>query len=129
MGPQGRQSARLSLQSSELAPPAPLPTSECVPPLRSKGGTHFFAGEGAVGANSDEGTDTLELQVKFLYDWAPWGHKCEQTLYTCMYPIYVYQGSLLPDPTFFHPGSELFSSRIRNKELKYFNTKKMVSKL
>jgi hypothetical protein len=30
----------------------------------------------------------------------------------------------IPDPTFFHPGSELFPSRIRIKELKYFNPKK-----
>jgi hypothetical protein len=32
--------------------------------------------------------------------------------------------SRIPDPTFFHPGSELFPSRIRIKEFKYFNPKK-----
>jgi hypothetical protein len=32
--------------------------------------------------------------------------------------------SRIPDPTFFHPGS-----RIRIKDFKYFNPKKMVSKL
>jgi hypothetical protein len=30
----------------------------------------------------------------------------------------------IPDPTFFHPGSELFPSRIRIKDFKYFNPKK-----
>jgi hypothetical protein len=31
--------------------------------------------------------------------------------------------SWIPDPTFFHPGSEFFPSRIRIKEFKYFNSK------
>jgi hypothetical protein len=38
----------------------------------------------------------------------------------------------IPDPTFFHPGSELSPSRILIKEFKYFNpkkSKKMVPKL
>jgi hypothetical protein len=39
----------------------------------------------------------------------------------------------IPDPTFFHPGSELSPSRIRIKKFKYFippkKPKKMVSKL
>jgi hypothetical protein len=57
------QSARLSLQSSELALPAPSPASKCCPsPFWFQGGgTHSLAGEGAGGANSDEGTDTLVL--------------------------------------------------------------------
>ncbi len=40
--------------------------------------------------------------------------------------IYQCCGSLMfiPDPTFFHPGSELSPSRIRIKEFKYFNPKK-----
>jgi hypothetical protein len=33
-------------------------------------------------------------------------------------------GMFIPDQTFFHPGSELSPSRIRIKELKYFNPKK-----
>jgi hypothetical protein len=33
-------------------------------------------------------------------------------------------GMFFPDPTFFHPGSELSPSRIRIKEFKYFNPKK-----
>jgi hypothetical protein len=39
----------LSLPSSELGPPAPSPTSECVPPLEPKsgGGQHSLVGEGA----------------------------------------------------------------------------------
>ena len=51
----------------------------------------------------------------------------------------VYPKSRIPDPTFFHPGSQIRpvsipdpGSRIRIKEFKYFNTKKtkkMVSKL
>ncbi len=42
-------------------PLTPSPVSECChppPPFGSKG-AHSLAGEGAVGANSDEGTDTL----------------------------------------------------------------------
>jgi hypothetical protein len=42
--------ARLSLQSSELAPPAHSPASECFP---------LAVGGGGGGANSDEGTNTL----------------------------------------------------------------------
>ncbi len=57
------QSTRLSLQSSKLARPAPTPTSECVTPLRCRGGTHSLVGEGARGANSDKETDTLVLYV------------------------------------------------------------------
>jgi hypothetical protein len=47
---QSIQSDRLSLQSSELAPPAPL----------QEGDTLACEG-GGEGANSDEGTDTLVL--------------------------------------------------------------------
>jgi hypothetical protein len=54
------QSARLSLQTSELAPTSPA--TECCPPLGSRGGgTHLLAGEGAGKASWDEGTDTLLL--------------------------------------------------------------------
>jgi hypothetical protein len=51
---------RLSLQSSELAP---SPASECCPPLvpGSRGGGQTRSREGAGGANSGEGTDTLVL--------------------------------------------------------------------
>jgi hypothetical protein len=46
-----------------LSPP-PHPASECCPPLfGSKGGTNSLGGEGAGGANSDEGTGTLVLYV------------------------------------------------------------------
>ncbi len=48
-GVQSRQSARLSLQSSELAPPAPSPAGECCPhpSLAPRGGgTHSLAGRG-----------------------------------------------------------------------------------
>ncbi len=51
-----RSQSRQSAQLSELAPPAPSPA-----PLWLHGGTHPLAGEGAVGANSDEGTDILVL--------------------------------------------------------------------
>ncbi len=51
------QSARLFLQSSELAPLAPSTEGESCPyPLWLRGGTHSLAGEGAVGANSDKGS-------------------------------------------------------------------------
>jgi hypothetical protein len=33
-------------------------------------------------------------------------------------------GMFTPDPTFYHPDSELSPSRIRIKEFKYFNPKK-----
>ncbi len=56
--PQSIQSARLSLQSSELAP---LTHKRVLPPLWFPGGTHWLAGEGVGGANSDEGTDNLVL--------------------------------------------------------------------
>jgi hypothetical protein len=47
MSPQSRQSARLSLQSSELAPPLPRPAKECCAPLSmGGGGTHSLVGEG-----------------------------------------------------------------------------------
>jgi hypothetical protein len=62
-----RQSARLSLQSSEVGPPVPSPASECCPPLWFRGGgTHSLSEEGAQVANSDEGTDTLGI-VYSLY--------------------------------------------------------------
>jgi hypothetical protein len=55
-----RKSARLSLKSSEVAPPA---RESCPPsPLLPGGEAHSLAGEGAEGAKSDEGTDTLVLQ-------------------------------------------------------------------
>jgi hypothetical protein len=55
------QSARLSLQSSELGPtpPPPHPQASVSPPLVPGGGTHSLAGEGVGGPNSDEGTDTV----------------------------------------------------------------------
>jgi hypothetical protein len=61
--PQSRQSARLSLQSSELAPHPSSPSECCPPPFGSGGGggAYSLAGEGAGGAKSDEGTDTLVL--------------------------------------------------------------------
>ncbi len=62
-GAQSIQSARLSLQSSELTPPAPSLASECYPPppFDPKGDTLAIGKEGLGGANSDEGTDTLGL--------------------------------------------------------------------
>jgi hypothetical protein len=64
--PQSRQSAWLSLQSSELVP-RPLTRKRASegpppPPLIPRWETHSPAGEGAGGAHSsDEGTDTLVL--------------------------------------------------------------------
>jgi hypothetical protein len=61
--PQSTQSAMLSLQSSELAPLALSPLSDCFPspPFGSRRGIHSLAGEVSEGANSEEGTDTLVL--------------------------------------------------------------------
>jgi hypothetical protein len=60
--PQSRQSARLSLQSSELGPQPPHSQGECAPPsLRFREGTHSLAGGGVGGPNSDEGTGTVVL--------------------------------------------------------------------
>jgi hypothetical protein len=59
------QNARLSLQLSKLAPPTSLPPSNCCPPppplVPGEWGEHSLAGEGAKGANTDEGTDTVVL--------------------------------------------------------------------
>ncbi len=45
--PQSRQSARFSLQSSKLAPPAPSAASECRPsPLGPRGEAHSSGGRG-----------------------------------------------------------------------------------
>ncbi len=50
---QSRRSARLSLQSSELAPPAaPLHPQTSVAPPPPKGGTHSLAGEESVAGGS-----------------------------------------------------------------------------
>jgi hypothetical protein len=58
---QNRQSARLSLPSSELTPPPPHPQAS-VPPFGSRGGHTRLRERGAGGGgNSDEGTDTLVL--------------------------------------------------------------------
>jgi hypothetical protein len=61
--PQGRQSARLSLQSSALAPLPPHPLESVAkppPPPGSKGG-----GDTLACARIDEGTDTLVLYSRF----------------------------------------------------------------
>jgi len=56
--PDPSQSARLSLQSFELAPPAPSPASECcLPPWFRRGGQTRLREKGA---NSDEGTDNTD---------------------------------------------------------------------
>jgi hypothetical protein len=66
--PQSIQSARLSLQSSELAPSPPDPQASVVlSPCGSGGGTHSLVGEGAGGANSDEGTDTMHCSLGIGY--------------------------------------------------------------
>ncbi len=58
------QSARLSVQSSELGPPNPSPAISVVPlPFGSKGGDTLACGGG--GPNSNEGTDTLVLYVHY----------------------------------------------------------------
>jgi hypothetical protein len=62
--PQSRQSARLSLQSSGLAPPAHSPATRkpvFPPSLGGGGGVTIAGGRGGGGANSDEGTGTLVL--------------------------------------------------------------------
>ncbi len=51
---------RVSVPSSELAPPAQSPASECVPPLGGRG-QHSLAGEGAGGANTDDWRESLAL--------------------------------------------------------------------
>jgi hypothetical protein len=65
---QRRESARLSLHSSELDPPIPSPAGECCTPLRSRGGAHSLAGKEMGGPNSDEGTDTV---VSYVYSIIP----------------------------------------------------------
>ncbi len=56
------QITRVPVPSSELAPPAPSPPSECVPPLEPRGGgQHSLAVEGAGGANLDDWRESLAL--------------------------------------------------------------------
>jgi hypothetical protein len=63
---QSIQSARLSVQSSELGPPTPSPASECCSPfLGPRRETNSLAGEEVEGPNPDEGTDTLVLYVYY----------------------------------------------------------------
>ncbi len=64
---QSRQSTRLFLQSSGLGPPPPSPVGERVPPPSWPGGD-VLAGEGGVGPNSNEGTDTVILYVFFWFN-------------------------------------------------------------
>jgi hypothetical protein len=66
------QSARLHLQSSELAPPAPSPRKQVLPPLRvgsvgGGGGVHMHSPseEGLGGDNSNKKTGTLVLEVQY----------------------------------------------------------------
>jgi hypothetical protein len=59
VGPQNKQSARLSLQSSELGPPPPLKPQVSVPPL-VPGGHTCLQERGWVGSQY-EGTDTVVL--------------------------------------------------------------------
>jgi hypothetical protein len=54
--------------SSRGSPPLPHPQASVAHPSGSKGGTHFFPGEGVGGPNSDEGTDTL---VPYMYTINP----------------------------------------------------------
>jgi hypothetical protein len=61
--PQSRQSARLSLQSSELALPPPPPASECCPPVCSRGGTHLFWCEGGGGSQFGRRDQTLWYSI------------------------------------------------------------------
>jgi hypothetical protein len=58
------KSDRLSLQSSALGPPSPSPAGKCSPPPFGSGGD-TLAGAGVGGPNSDEGTDTVVLQVQY----------------------------------------------------------------
>jgi hypothetical protein len=65
------QTVRFSVQSSELGLLTLSPAYEycSFPPLGPGGEAHSLAGQGMVGPNSDEGTDTLVLCVyyKLLY--------------------------------------------------------------
>jgi hypothetical protein len=58
--PQSIQSARLSVQSSELGP-TPHPQSSVAPTLGLRGKTHSLEGTGVVGPNSDEWPETQVL--------------------------------------------------------------------
>ncbi len=64
----------MSVSSSESAPPAPSPPSECVPPLESKGGgeQHSLAGEGAGEHHSDDWRESMALCILcacLLFGW------------------------------------------------------------
>jgi hypothetical protein len=61
IGPQSIQSARLSLQSSELAPLAPSPASECCPPFGSRVGYTRVRERGGQFGRRDGQSDTLVI--------------------------------------------------------------------
>jgi hypothetical protein len=66
--PQSKQSARLSIQSSELGTRTPSPPRECCSPsFWIKGGDTLVRGGGlrGWGPYSDDRTDTLVLQVYY----------------------------------------------------------------
>jgi hypothetical protein len=66
------QSTRVSVPSSELAPPAPSPASKCVPPFwNQRGEQHPLAGEGLGGANSDDWRESLALCGLHMYSMGP----------------------------------------------------------
>ncbi len=62
---QSIQSARFSVQSSELGPPLTHKRVLPPPPLGLRGRDTLPCGEGGGGPNSDEGTDTLVLYVYY----------------------------------------------------------------
>ncbi len=63
--PQGKQSARLSVQLSELVPPPPLPQTSVAPPLLVQGGRHSRGGRASGGTpfqRRDRHSSTQEIQ-------------------------------------------------------------------
>jgi hypothetical protein len=118
---QSRQSARLFLQSSELGFPSPSPAGKCAPPppLWFRGGwAHSLVGEGA-GVPFRLGDIHCGNFRKNWFTANPFSKSRSLIgqIDVCWLCIIQCCGCLsrIPDPTFFHPGSELSPSRTPKK--------------
>ncbi len=104
----------MSVPSSALGPPSP--GCECVSPLvpvPKEGGATLSCGWGG-GGNPIRATWNKAWHSVYSQLPQKWlSYQCCGS--EMFFPI--------PDPTFFHPGSEFSPSRIRIKEFKYFNPK------
>jgi hypothetical protein len=110
------QSARLSIQSSELGPPTSSPA--LIPPCGKRGETHSLEGERVGGPNSEDGTDPLVLNFYplVLYRYTIISLRVQ---YTILYTILLFK--FLYTPRFMAHAPVLFNSVFWTGGLKFFN--------